>query len=1554
MMYTRRFPLVLCAMLVLVTAPAFAQRLSRSTLGNALAARQRSAGFLAERGLVLTHQRQKQLGGSPAQLLARARAEHGKQVRQEAASGVVVPSWQPVGPDDVFTSAYGDVAGRVTSIAVDPADATGNTVFVGTAMGGVWESTNAAGPAASVTFKPLTDDVYSAQSQAVAAPSLSIGAVSVQPVSPGATPVILAGTGLPNDTSASYFGDGILRSTDDGRTWTVISQSSDLSAGRHNNFEFTGNGFAGFAWGTVNGQPVVVAAVSEAQESLEVGAGTPQDSVMGIYYSTDLGATWYMATISDCVAGASCSLAGNGTVQSPETVFTPCLSGGSDQPCGNAVTSVVWNSVRKEFLAAVRYHGYYESTDGENWTRLASQPGAGLTLTQCPRNAGYSGSTNCPIYNGVLAVQPVTGDTFALTTGYNTQQTTNDQDEGLWQDQCGLVNGSTTCASATLSFAQINDATLDSNGTIPQADYDLYLAAVPATVSGQPDTLLFAGTADIYRCDLNAGCVWRNTTNALASECNASGVAPAQFAVDATFGASGLMYFGNSGGIWRTTNDVTQTAPQCTPGPSGDAGAFENLNAGFSGSIAEVEDVAPDPSNPDTMMVSLGPLGTAANTLAGGTEWQQVLNGEGDFAEIDPANPQNWYATSEFGIGVNRCTNGTGCDSALFGSPVIGSSDVGNDGYGQIIPAPWLLDPSDTSNLLVGTCRVWMGLATSGALTAVSGMLDGDNGPYCNGNAEIRSLAASGGSSEVVYAGMAGLLDGGSTEAGQVFKQTLVNGVPASTQWADVSLNTYNFNPDGYDISSLYIDPHSRNGGTVYATIGGFGVTHLYQSTTGGSTWQDVSSNLINAPANSVVVDPNDANTVYVATDAGVYYTQDVGACAQVNSNCWTPYGSDLPNVPVVRLRVVTSTAGPELIAATDGRGVWQIVLPSATDTTAAFTPTVLTFPNEAVGTASAPQQLLVTNTGAVPLAISNIQMTGAFTESDTCTGNPIAPGNACAIEVRFEPTVVGAASGQLMLYANLGGGGQVTVPLNGTGTEGAAVTLTPVSLCFAATLVGQTASTACGATAPPSQNGQNVQAGQSVVIANTGGAVAAITSVTLSGDYAFVANTCGKSLSAANTSGDSCTVSITFTPTAAGVRAGALTVVDSAGTQTTQISGMGLTPATDTLSATSLSFGSQTEDTTGAAKQITMTNTGDTAVEDIAVSTSTKDYIAANDCGTTLAAHASCAIQVSFDPSRVGSDPGTLTVSDVIQTGASASPRTQTVALIGTGIAPAGVASIAPQNVSFGYYAVGGTDPNPQTVTLTNNGAVILTRIQTAITGDFALQQAANNPCGSTLAAGRTCNFGVIFEPTAVNQRTGSLTVSASNLPVPLVIPISGSGADFALKVNGASTQVVTGGQTPSPFTLEIDSVNGSQGPVNLTCAVVPATAACVVSPKAVTLTGTSSQAATLTFALPSQQARNAGASSGGWTGMAVTLALFVPIGFLVRRRYRGWLALGICLLALFLIPTGCGVKSSGGSGSSSVSGSGGGTVTGQYTVTVTANVPGLTQSVPVQVTVQ
>ena len=108
-----------------------------------------------------------------------------------SAASASTATWQPLGPTAVLTPNYGLVTGRVSAVALDPSDSTGNRLYLGTTGGGVWVAQNAGtSDAANVVFTPLTDtleDLVGAQDA-----SISIGALTVQT---GETGVILAGTG---------------------------------------------------------------------------------------------------------------------------------------------------------------------------------------------------------------------------------------------------------------------------------------------------------------------------------------------------------------------------------------------------------------------------------------------------------------------------------------------------------------------------------------------------------------------------------------------------------------------------------------------------------------------------------------------------------------------------------------------------------------------------------------------------------------------------------------------------------------------------------------------------------------------------------------------------------------------------------------------------------------------------------------------------------------------------------------------------------------------------------------------------------------------------------------------------------------------------------------------------------------------------------------------------------------------------------------------------------------------------------------------------------------
>jgi hypothetical protein len=1270
------------------------------------------------------------------------------QIRTQAETQTSV-TWLPLGPVAVQSRSFGLTTGRISALAVDPSDATGNTLYVGTTGGGIWKSQNAnTSDAANISFIPLTDNLPALNS--ISDASISIGALTVQP---GGTGVILAGTGDPNDGLDSYYGAGILRSSDGGGSWSLINSTADYL------YSFAGEGFAGFAWSTANPQRVV-AAVSQAYEGSLVNSVVPGTSYEGLYYSSDGGASWSLATITDG-AGAD--------VQGPNTVFS--------LPDGNAATSVVWNQVRQLFVAAIRYHGYYQSADGMTWTRMTEQPGAGLTAAACPANTGYAGSPGCPIFRGALAVNPETGDTFAWTVDeYN-------QDQGIWQDKCAVSGG--LCASTTIWTAlyaqQWGTAALETNtslgkATIENGDYNLALAAVPAGIGAQYGTILLAGAHDLWKtnCPYSQGCAWRNTTNSTVGFCAQVGEYQHALAWNAANPLEILV--GNDSGLWRSTDAIAETGLVCD---ASDAGHFQNLN-GSLGSLAEVVSIPQVGSTPYTMMAGLGANGTAGvKSTAGATDvWPEILGGEGGPVAINPANSNTWYVNNEAGVSIHRCSQQSPCTQADFGSAaVVNDADVGGDGLTMTEPAAFLVDPLDSSELLVGTCRVWRG-GTSGAswtkaANAISPMLDGAGNSYCSGNALIQSMAAlalpSGG--EVIYVGMKGAEDGGAKLAGHVLSATFDPASGTAPAWTDLTLNPVTndsnaMNHYGLEISSIFIDTHDPTGKTVYATVAGIQslkekVEVLYGSTDGGAHWTSLVANLPATPANSVVVDPLDANTVYVATDAGVYSTRQIAKCDRVSPGCWSAFGNGLPLAPVVALSAAaTSATVRDLVAATYGRGIWMAPLWTAETvlTTATATPGTLTFASQIVGSSSTAQTVTVKNTGSAALMPNWITARGDFSETDDCLDATLAAGSSCAIQVVFTPTATGSRTGILTIGANVDGG-DLTVALSGTGTAAGPVSMSPASIDFGSWEVGTT-STALQVTA-------NNSSSQAVAFTSA-----------ITGPFTIASNACGSSIPAAS----ACNLTLTFTPVKTGAATGALTFTDANGTQTIALTGMGLALPTDDLSATSLTFPGTVVGQLSAAQAVTLANNGGVLLTSVAVSVS-GPFRQTNACTANLAPNSNCAISVVYAPTQTGSQTGTLTVSDLL--------KTQTVALNGTGIAAA-VIGVSPASLSFTGQQVGEASA-PQTLTVSNTGGSPMANVGFQITGLSAARfSLGTTTCGATLANGSSCTVQVIFTPAAAGGATASLAVSSSTAGVAAVsVPLNGAG-QTANGLNVSPAQIV------------------------------------------------------------------------------------------------------------------------------------------------------------------
>lgn len=810
--------------------------------------------------------------------------------------------WQSLGPAPLASDAsgigqqdYGWVSGRATAVALDPADASGNTVFVGGAYGGLWKSVNA-GSASSdpsnVIWQPLIDDQ----------PSLAVGAIAIQPgnADPNQS-VVLVGTGETNSSADSYYGLGILRSQDGGVTWSPMIQ-----ADKTNKHSLLGLGFSQMAFSTANTSLVVAATAGTPEGEIE-GRTTSATANLGLYSSTDGGASWTYGTARDGVS-----------------VVSPA-----------SATAVVYNAAAQEFFAVLRFHGFYTSTDGVNWTRLANQPGSGLAVAACPASPA---SQACPIYRGEIAIVPNRAGSNNLGEMYVWYVDAGNNDQGIWRS---VDAGATWQPLDETGIRQCGD--LVGGCGSEDGSYNLTLAAV---LNGATGTDLYAGAINLFKCTITnsfpscspAGtplppptATFRNLTHVYG--CNPLGsiahVHPGQHAIDflpVNGGQQVVMYFANDGGIYRALDGYTGL----TSGTCGTPNQFDDLNATL-GSMSQFVSLTLDPTDANTLLGGAQGNGSPAtgDSLAS-TIWSEVNSADGGNSVINPANPDEWF-TANTGVSIQACELGINCRAGDFNVMVSSGTLGGDEGPWYV---PYLLDPKSASTMIAGTCRLWRGTTSGSGFTAISNNFETGSDAICTGSEinTVRSLAVGGkanaGLSNTMYAGTNGTgplapAPGG----GRLWVTT--NAAGGVGTWVD---RTGNINPKHYPISAIALDPSDASGSTAYVAIMGFGVAHVWKTANAGRSWVNFTATLPNAPVNALLVD---SGTVYAGTDVGVFATGTGGAAWAEVGPVPTPGAGQtgfLPDAPVMALAMFNNGITKLLRAGTYGRGVWQFALTTAPD----------------------------------------------------------------------------------------------------------------------------------------------------------------------------------------------------------------------------------------------------------------------------------------------------------------------------------------------------------------------------------------------------------------------------------------------------------------------------------------------------------------------------------------------------------------------------------------------------------------------------------------------
>ncbi len=444
-------------------------------------------------------------------------------------------------------------------------------------------------------------------------------------------------------------------------------------------------------------------------------------------------------------------------------------------------------------------------------------------------------------------------------------------------------------------------------------------------------------------------------------------------------------------------------------------------------------------------------------------------------------------------------------------------------------------------------------------------------------------------------------------------------------------------------------------------------------------------------------------------------------------------------------------------------------------------TPGTLTFGSTTVGSASATQTVTVyASLKSASYAISNLAaaVSGDFVRSGGTCGTTVSYGSSCTLSITFSPTASGTRTGQLSLTHN-GTLTPIVISLSGTGTPAAqpAIAVNASALTFTDQAVG------------------TGSAARSIVVTNAGASNLQFAGITLSGVAAADFSTGGTCVSsgvlAANAT---CTVTVVFTPSVVGSRNATLTINSNAsnGNAVVSLSGTGVAVSTPGIafSPTSLAFGDQSVGVVSTARTVTISNPGSGTLQINAISASAGFQVTHN-CGSALAAGATCTASVTFQPAVVGAASGAVTVTS----NAALSPHT--VGLTGNGVlsSPALAWVPAATAISFADTPVGSA-PVSKTLTLTNLGPGSVTLRQITLTGpqasDYSLAPTGSCAVNSTLSVNATCTVVIAFQPTAQGARTAILHIGSSGTDPPDV-SISGNGTALALPALTVSPSALT-----------------------------------------------------------------------------------------------------------------------------------------------------------------
>lgn len=766
-----------------------------------------------------------------------------------------VPTWFNIGPAPVLNAVTlgtntSNITGRVTGIVVDPTDA--NTMWISTAGGGAFITTDG-----GKNWKPVFDHVNGKP--------IYVGAIAV---APSDRDVLYLGTGEANGTSDSFYGSGVYKSTDGGRTWTLLT--GDFAQTDPNDNPLDGRAVSKIVVDPTDADRMFAAVSDQAQLGVTGNAG--------IWRYDDDG--WL--NLTGDAARSNVRRNGASAVTSPSgfPATAPDTPGPDDDwRLRFRDTGAVYSDVAMSgsvLYMALAVPGTAASSHSNAVYRLTNPRTAGTSSTDRaiwyvgdgnPVNASgqtvYSSGGSNPFPTGIATPTSRNGVIKIGVSGTTIYAAIANPSSGALVDIQKSTNGGTTWAAVSSSTQPGNY--LGSTGN--SVSSILVLSASTVYVAGQSQISVTT----------TGGIVGGTGSWTTVSTTDSSGNGPHSSFYALAADSQGRILVGTAGGVWRLD-------------PS-NSNSWTNLT-GNGLAASQLNSVGVVTGNPLVAFAGLSADGSAqfTNNLA----WAATGTGRAGLVRVDPNDANYVYQV----LGGNLFRSTTGGGPGTYTSIVAAnhfSIDATNTQRLAVVGGGSLRESLDQGNNWTTL------LSTSATLVAAAGFqgtfqADPDFPLVTDILANTRDV-------NTFYFATSNSIS--------VTKNAKTSGLNPPT------VVTRNLPGNLDNISDLYVDPRNRD--TVYVTRSTTDSQgrKVFKSVDAGQNWVDITGDLPNAPVWKFLLDLR-TDTLYVGTDAGVFRSIDGGTN-------WETFGSGLPNVSV--RDVALDPALNTLTVATYGRGAYQIWL---------------------------------------------------------------------------------------------------------------------------------------------------------------------------------------------------------------------------------------------------------------------------------------------------------------------------------------------------------------------------------------------------------------------------------------------------------------------------------------------------------------------------------------------------------------------------------------------------------------------------------------------------